>query len=381
MKRPEGSLISYFSNRVKYHGGINLAQGIPGFPPPTELLAHLETCARDESRHQYAPGVGNYKLLEQIRQRLAPDAPVTHDNLLVLQGATEGVFLTFFYLTTLLDRPFSALSFDPVYESYPELAKMFNVPFEYMDFDENMAVDFDALEKTVVEKNVKVMFIASPGNPLGKVWGEGEIKTVLRLAERHHFYVIFDAVYKDIYYGRSPFNPLSVASERLFYVDSFSKTLSITGWRIGYIVTSKEHMVKIRGLHDYTGLCAPSVLQVAVARYLEEQDYGKKYIETLKTKCRQSFQYMREVLESSGFRVADISGGYFLWARLPDQWPDAFEFAVALYDAVQVAVVPGENFSNTKTQYIRVNIATEMDIIKDAGERLKKFSTGADRQG
>ncbi|UCH93780.1 MAG: pyridoxal phosphate-dependent aminotransferase [Candidatus Aminicenantes bacterium] len=377
MKRPEGSLISYFSNRVKKEGGINLAQGTPGFPPPGELLQLLKTNAEDKRLHQYAPGIGNFELLELIRQRFSSQViPTGLDNLLIVQGATEGIFLAFFYLTTFLERPFAALSFDPVYESYPQLADMFCIPFEYFDFEENLAVDFDKLEKVIKEKNVKVVFIASPGNPLGKTWSKNEMSQTIALSQKYGFYILFDAVYKDIYFSQAPFNPLAFNYDKLFYIDSFSKMLSITGWRIGYIITEAGHMKKIRAIHDYVGLCAPSILQAAVARYLSAFDYGKNYTGIVRNKCKQSFYYMKKELESIGFKAADSHGGYFLWARLPEinkKWKDAFEFALSLYQETRVGVVPGENFSNSKTDYVRMNIGSELPIIKDAASRLKKF--------
>jgi aspartate/methionine/tyrosine aminotransferase len=377
MKRPEGSLISYFSNRVKKEGGINLAQGTPGFPPPGELLQLLKTNAEDKRLHQYAPGIGNFELLELIRQRFSSTvAPIEADNLLIVQGATEGIFLTFFYLTTFLEPPFAALSFDPVYESYPQLADMFRIPFEYFDFEENMEVDFDKLEIAIKEKNVKIVFIASPGNPLGKTWTRNEMSQMIALSCRYGFYILFDAVYKDIYFNEAPFNPLAFNDEKFFYIDSFSKMMSITGWRIGYIITGKGHMKKIRAMHDYVGLCAPSILQDVIAKYLSAHEYGKNYIETVRSKCKQSFAYMKKELELLDFKVANSHGGYFLWARLPKKnkiWKDAFEFALSLYREKQVGVVPGENFSNTKTDYVRMNIGTELPIIKDAAARLKSF--------
>ncbi|MCP4149118.1 MAG: pyridoxal phosphate-dependent aminotransferase [bacterium] len=373
MRKPDGSLISYFSNRVKKEGGINLAQGIPGFPPPSPLLSILKELSDDKTLHQYAPGNGNFQLLELIRERLSVDAPIANDNLLVLQGATEGVFLTFFYLTTILARPYSALSFDPVYESYPELAGMFNLPFLYEDFDKDLEVDFQKLERVVEEKKVKVIFIASPGNPQGKVWSENEMARLVELSRKYGFFIIYDAVYKDIYFKEPPFNPLRFNYERLFYVDSFSKMLSITGWRIGYIVTAAEHMKKIRSIHDYTGLSAVSVLQVAIARYLAANNYGKEYVESVKARCEKSYRFMKKELTGLGFRVGEIDGGYFMWAGLPEGWNDAFEFAVSLYDSVKVGVVPGENFSPSKRAYIRLNIAAEMPVIEEAVNRIKGF--------
>lgn len=380
MNRPEGSLISYFSNRVKKEGGINLAQGMPGFPPPAPLLTLLKKIAGDKRLHQYAPGIGDFDLLELIRKKYSnadsPHSALSLDNLLVVQGATEGIFLSFFYLTTLLERPFSALSFDPVYESYPLLADMFRVPFEYMDYVENtgvLSVDFLQLEKTIREKKVKVVFIASPGNPLGKIWTREELTQLVSLSRAYGFYILFDAVYKDIYFDQEPFNPLSLNYEKLFYIDSFSKTLSITGWRVGYIIAAAEPMKKIRSIHDYTGLCAPSILQAAIARYLSDNDFGKEYIAAVKGKCKNAYAYMKKAMEQLGFDVKESRGGYFLWAKLPPPHTDAFTFALALYNSSQVAVVPGENFSRTQTDYIRVNIGTGLPIIREAILRIKGF--------
>lgn len=377
-KRPDGSLISYFSNRVKKDGGINLAQGTPGFPPPIELLDILESISRDKTVHQYPPGNGNFKLLEQIRQRFASSAPVTPDNLLVVQGATEGIFLAFFYLSTILERPFSVLAFDPVYESYPQLAKMLNVPFIYREFESDLSIDFQTLETTIERQNVKVVFVTSPGNPLGKTWSREEMTRLVEMSRKQGFYILFDAVYKDIYFHREPFNPLSFNYENLFYVDSFSKMLSITGWRIGYLAASEGHMKKIRDMHDYTGLCASSVLQEAIARYLEQYAQGAVYVERVRRKCKEAYSQMKDELISLGFNVAETGGGYFLWAGLPGNvtYPDAFEFALALYESQRVGMVPGENFSNTKSRFLRLNIGTELSVIRDAVERLKTFLAG-----
>jgi len=85
---------------------------------------------------------------------------------------------------------------------------------------------------------------------------------------------------------------------------------------------------------------------------------------------------MKKELDLLDFKAADSQGGYFLWAQLPKKrkkWKDAFEFAISLYREKQVGVVPGENFSKTKTDYVRMNIGTELPIIKDAASRIKSF--------
>ena len=93
----------------------------------------------------------------------------------------------------------------------------------------------------------------------------------------------------------------------------------------------------------------------------------------IKRKCKISYAYMKEIMDRLGFVTATIDGGYFLWAKLPAEQRDAFKFALDLYNSVKIGVVPGENFSKTKTGYIRVNIATELPVIRNAASRLKEF--------
>lgn len=373
MEKPKGSLISFFSRMVAEGGGINLAQGKPGFAPPPELLQILKEKIDDLPLHQYAPGTGNFELLDLLVREYAGYASIDTDNLLVLQGATEGIFLAFLYLTTILKPPYTVLSFEPVYESYPKLPALFRIPFVYFPLGPDLTVDFARLERAIVEKRVKILFLASPGNPLGKVWTREEMKRLAALSDKYDFYIIFDAVYKDIYFDLPPFNPLTQQHGKLFYIDSFSKMLSITGWRIGYMITAKEHMDRIRAIHDYTGLSGPSILQAAVAGYLKEHHFGRDYAVSVRERCRESIDFMTRVVQGLGFKVPPIQGGYFLWAALPRQFPDGFRFCLDLYEKVKLGMVPGENFSPSRVSYVRMNIAMEMEIIRQAAVRLEDF--------
>jgi len=376
MEKPKGSLISYFSNLVKKHGGINLAQGRPGFCPPPELLRILQEAVDNRDLHQYAPGNGDFDLLELLAERYGRFAPITSDHLLVVNGATEGLSLTFHYLNTILPRPCSVLSFDPVYESYPMLARIFGLPFAYFDMDPTtMQVDFDALERTIQREKVGVVFLSSPGNPLGKVWSEREIANLVDLSRTYRFYIVFDAVYEHIYLESPPCNPLPLQCDRLFFVSSFSKMLSITGWRIGYVIASEEHMERIRAIHDYTGLSAPFLLQKAIFRYLSASHAVDGYLQELRNRWRDNYELLRETLVRLDFFVPAIQGGYFLWAGLPKRYPDAWQFAVDLYRNARVGVVPGENFSERHVDFIRLNMTLEAPVIRNALDRIEKFMT------
>ena len=142
MEKPTGSLISFMANKVKSEGGINLAQGIPAFEPPQELLQILQQIVFDKV-HQYAPGTGNHQLLNQLEKHYN----IHKNQFLIVNGATEAISLLVTYILQLVNTKFSILAFDPVYESYKHLPRIFNLPFTSFQLSENGEVDFAKLEK------------------------------------------------------------------------------------------------------------------------------------------------------------------------------------------------------------------------------------------
>jgi len=371
-QKPKGSYISFMSNMVKSQGGINLAQGIPGFDPPQELTEILSEITK-EKIHQYAPGNGNNELLDILLSKYQTEYPFTKDDFLITQGGTEALSLLYTYFNKTLPKPFSALAFDPVYESYKYLPGIFNSDFISFSFEDDFSIDFKKLKDTCIDKKVKVIFLGSPGNPLGKIWSKDEINNLLALSKSESIFVIIDAVYKELYYKDKPYIPIDQFNPNLFYTNSFSKLFSITGWRIGYLIAHQDHMQQIKSIHDYTGLCASSVLQQAIVNYLKEYDFGKEYVLKLRNRLRDSFNHLSAELKKLGFEIPETKGGYFVWAKLPEKYSDGFKFAIDLYEDQKVAVIPGEHFSENAKNYIRFNIAREKTEIDEGIMRIKKF--------
>jgi len=367
-QKPTGSYISYFSNMVKQRGGINLAQGIPGFEPPKALIDALKISA-DHSVHQYAPGMGNLQLLHLISDRYK----VTTNNLLIVQGATEALSLIYTYVNKKLSSGFSVLSFEPAYESYLQLPKIFGQKFIHYPLDDDFSFDKKDIEKTIKDNNVKLVFISSPGNPFGKIWSRDEVDILIDLSLTLNFYLVFDAVYEQLYFNEPPYIPVDRLSPNLFVVNSFSKMLCITGWRIGFLVSHESHMEGLKSIHDYIGLCAPSLLQHALVDYLDKSDFAHEFTNFFRGEVKKSFDNLVDVLKSLGFEVPKIDGGCFVWAKLPSGWTDGFEFASMLYDEQKVAVIPGEHFSINKKEWIRFNVARPQNEVSEACRKLKIF--------
>lgn len=371
---PQGSLIGYMSSKVKEGGGINLAQGIPGYEPPAELLESLRK-ASFKNVHQYPPGTGNFRLADFIAHSFENELQITRDDVLITNGATEALSLLFLYFTQFLKQDFSVLSFDPAYESYSCLPEHFGVKYlSFGDYSQN-SMNFEVFETLVKENNVKLLFLGSPGNPYGRMHSEKELDTLCLLAEKLDFYIVFDAVYKELYTQQKPYQGLKHFGKRYLYVNSFSKLLSITGWRIGYLLADSTHMKGIRSMHDYTGLCVPSVLQEALIDYLEDNNGGIDYIVLLRNQVNAAFLFFIPELEKMGFNIPIIDGGYFIWAQLPNKFRCGFEFAEKLYEKERIAVVPGIHFSKNASSYIRINIARPEKELWSAIEGIRRFVT------
>ncbi len=373
MKKVPGSLISYMSNLVKSNGGINCAQGIPGFAPPDELLEELEKIVANKKCHQYAPGQGLGELREIISQNFSPGANLKRENVLITNGATEAISLIYLYIKSIVKTGINVLGFDPAYESHSNLPNIHGDKFINFTAEKTGCYNFELLERTIRSKKIRAVFLCSPGNPYGKIMSKKEIENIVNICKKNNCFIIFDAVYSDLYFDAPPFIPLLEPDKNIFVVSAFSKMLSVTGWRVGYLVAHTSHISKISDIHDYTGLSSPSVLQHAVFQYLSKHCYGSGYVKFLRKKIRTSFNLMSEQLVKLNFFVPDINGGYFIWAKLPSQFDNGFDFAVNLYNDQKVATVPGIHFSKKSSEWIRINIAKPETEITEAAKRIKNF--------
>lgn len=369
-KMPEGSLISFFSNKVKQFGGINLAQGIPGFAPPQNLIKSLSKVALNPNIHQYAPGIGNFNLIDKLCEHYQQHA-VQRDHLLITQGATEAITLIYLYLKQKFGT-LNVLGFNPVYESYNNLPKHFNDHFipHYLT---NYQIDFVQFEQDIIQHRIHLVFINTPGNPYGKIFSKNDIDTILALSKKHHFYVIIDAVYRELYFNQPPYIPIDIHNSWLFYVNSFSKLFSVTGWRIGYCICHAEHMKKLRSMHDYTGLCVANPMQTALTEYIINEGIVNDYVVELRSKLKKSFDTLNNALKDFGFEIPPIDGGYFIWAKLPHAFDDGFKFAIQLYEQQKVAIIPGIHFSTKGKSFVRFNAAREIFEIEKAINGIQKF--------
>ncbi|MCT4614764.1 MAG: pyridoxal phosphate-dependent aminotransferase [Marinifilaceae bacterium] len=372
-EKPTGSYISYFSNLVKTNGGINLAQGIPGFEPPKELLNILSEIAVGNF-HQYAAGNGNISLRNLIWDKYHKvNSNINLEDIMITNGGTEALTILFTYMMQKFPEGFNSMAFSPVYEVYSQLPKIFRHKCHEFFYSDDFVIDFEKFEDEIIKNNIKLIFINSPGNPFGRVLSKTEYNRIIEMSEKLDFYIILDSVYNELYFENIPYSAVSEISERIFYTNSFSKSFSITGWRLGYVISHSSNSKNIQAIHDYIGLCSPSILQEALAQYLSKFNYGIEYTKELRGKLARSYKKLREGLIEIGFEVPETKGGYFVWAKLPEEFKDSFDYAMKLYNSTKIAVIPGVHFSKYSNNYIRLNIANDEDLIEKALNLIRNF--------
>ena len=135
-----------------------------------------------------------------------------------------------------------AMAFDPAYESYKNLPPIYGCEYVAYPFNENNSFDTEELRFFIRKNSVKLIFFSSPGNPYGKVFTKEETEALLNLSREEDCFIAIDAVYRELYFGKRPYIPMELFNHRVFYINSFSKVFSITGWRIGYLLAHQLHM-------------------------------------------------------------------------------------------------------------------------------------------
>ena len=383
-KRVQGfteSVIREMTRVNNQYDGINLAQGMPNFSPPKELLEAAHR-ALDGDFHQYAITWGTPRLRRSIADKyrrwygmeVDPELHVT-----VCCGSTETMLAT---LLAVLNPGDEVIIFEPFYENYgPGCiiagAEPVFVPLEPPEF----TFDPDRLEAAVSSRTRAIVF-NSPNNPSGKVFSRAELQTIADLCLRHDLLAITDEIYEHIVFdglGHTPIATLPGMADRTVTISGISKSYSVTGWRVGYAVANPELSVGIRRAHDFITVGAPHPLQEAAVTALELPD---SYYVTL----RESYQARRDLLlgkvKAAGFVAYEPKGAYYILTDAAHFFSrygcrDDHEFAMFLIKEVGVATVPGSSFyahAELGRTKIRFCFPKTDDMLIEAGRRLQKLA-------
>lgn len=341
------SVIREMTRLALEHGAINLAQGFPDFPAP-DFVKRAAVAAIEADLNQYEITWGSPRLRRAIAEKARRHYGLDYDpetEVTVTCGATEAMMAV---LLALVEPGDEVVVFEPFYENYvPDAAlsgaRPVFVPLRPPEYR------FDAEElRAAVSPRTKAIILNTPNNPCGRVFDRTELETIASLAEAADALVVTDEIYEHIVFdGRRhlPIASLPGMRERTVVISGVSKTFSVTGWRIGYVLAPASLSGAIRKVHDFLTVGAPAPLQEAAAVAIGEAD-ARGYYGELQRMYAEHRELLVEGLRRAGFRCAMPEGAYYVMAdfRELDFDGDDVAFARFLTEKVGVAPVPGSSF-------------------------------------
>ena len=362
-------------------GAINLAQGFPDFDPPKEMMDRLEVVSH-EGPHQYPITMGAPNFRQAIARKCGHFMGRTIDpetEIVATIGSTEAMVDTLFALTNPGDR---VVMFSPFFENYRAQVIMADcepvfVPLNppAFSFDPNVLED-------AFRGGAKAIIICNPSNPSGKVFTEEELKTIADLCIRYDVYAIMDEVYEHIVYEGHKhiyMNSLPGMWERTVSCSSLSKTYSITGWRLGYLIGPAYVIEGARKVHDFLTVGAAAPLQEAAVAGLT---MPASYYEGLRALYTEKRDHFLAGLDAIGLKHNVPQGTYFVMIDISDflalpqfkGWTD-LEFCEWMIKNIGVAAVPGSSFFKEPVNHlIRMHFARGTDVLDEAVHRLAKLT-------
>ena len=354
------------------HGAINLSQGFPDFDPPKEITDRLSEVAK-EGPHQYALtwGAQNFREALAAKQEHFSGMKINPDTEIVVTcGSTEAMMAA---MMSVCNPGEKVVIFSPFYENYGadtilSGAEPIYVPLKPPAFN----FDADELEAAMKQEGVKALILCNPSNPCGKVFTRQELMVIADLAKKYDIYVITDEVYEHILY--EPNKHTYMASlpgmrERTIMCNSLSKTYSITGWRLGYVIASPEIIDRVKKVHDFLTVGAAAPLMEACVVGLK---FGDEYYRELKAHCTHMKNLFVGGLRDIGLQFTEPQGAYYVLVDISEfGYENDYLFCEDLARKVGVGAVPGSSFFRENVNHlIRVHFAKQDETLNAALDRL-----------
>jgi len=371
------SVIREMSRVAKAHNAVNLAQGFPDYSAPDALkIAAAQAIFNNEN--QYAVTWGTKDLRDAITEKTLRDYKISFDpekEVTVCCGATEGMIAA---LLATINPGDEVIVFEPFYENYGADVILCGATPRYITLKEpDYHFDQDELAALFNDKT-RGIILNTPNNPTGKVFSLQELSFIAELCQKHDALVFSDEIYEHLVYDDKvhiPIWTLPGMRERTVAINSVSKTYSVTGWRIGFVIASEKLTGSIRKVHDFLTVGAAAPLQAAVASAFR---FELPYYESLAAFYHERRDFLLNELEAIGFRCIVPHGAYYIMADISAfGWDDDVKFAFYLAEKIGVAVVPGSTFYRNDVpdgkKYVRFCFCKKYETLRAAIERLKKL--------
>ncbi len=361
-------LLEMFQRRP---GAIALGRGDPDLPaPPHVLAAAHEAIAKGLTR--YTPVRGLLDLRQAIAEKLRRENGIVADpqtDVLVTTGTQEAVFLTFY---ALLDPGDEVLLPDPYYNAYAPMigyAGGVLVPVPTRP-ERGFRLDPDEVERRITPRTRAVM-VVTPNNPSGAVYDPDALRSVAAIAERHGLFVVSDELYEALIYRGRAFSVASLPGmrDRTITINGFSKTYSMTGWRVGYLVASAAVVGQMLTLRHALTICAPTVSQhAAMAALRGPQDILRERLVIFAARR----EFVLRHLKAHGISCVPPDGAFYVLVDIRASGMTSEQFAITLLERENVFLYPGSYFGREAEGFVRVSLVLPEDVLGEGLDRMRR---------
>lgn len=365
------SVIRRMTRISNQYGAVNLSQGFPDFDPPKEILDRFAQIA-GEDFHQYSITWGAQNFREALAKKQEHFSGMSVDpgsEIVVTCGSTEAMMAAMMSVTNPGEK---VIIFSPFYENYGADTILSGADPIYVPLvPPEYSFDPDVLEAAFKQKP-KALILCNPSNPCGKVFTYDELKIIADLAEKYDTFVITDEVYEHILYKPNKhtyFATLPGMRDRTISCSSLSKTYSITGWRLGYVIANPEIIDRVKKVHDFLTVGAAAPLQEAAVTGLNFPD---EYYADLQAKYTEKRDLFLKGLRDLNIVHTEPQGAYYVMLDISEFGFDSdLEFCEVLAEKVGVGAVPGSSFfREPENRYIRMHFAKKEETLNEALNRL-----------
>lgn len=352
---------------------ISLGVGEPDFDTPW----HIRDEARDalsRGRTFYTANAGLMELREEIAGRLSRKHQLEYnpnEEILVTIGGSEAIDIA---LRATVCPGDEVIYLEPGYVSYLpciELSGGVPVPIALQEANQ-FRLTAEELEAAITPKT-KIVIMNFPNNPTGAILEQSDIDALARVIMQHDLLLVTDEIYDDLTYTESAHVTLASVpemKERTVYINGFSKTYAMTGWRLGYCCGPKAIMEQMIKIHQFTIMAAPTLSQYAGIEALKNGDAS---VEEMRQSYNQRRRYLLKELDRIGLTCFEPLGAFYIFPNIQEFQMSSEDFATQLLLEEHLAVIPGSAFGDSGEGYIRISYAYSIKELKVAMNRLEQF--------
>jgi aminotransferase len=369
---PPSGIRAFFDLVLGMKDVISLGVGEPDFVTPWNVR-EAAIYSLEEGYTSYTSNKGLYELRQDISRHLKHKYSLEYDaqdEILITVGVSEAFDLA---LRAIINRGDRILIPEPYYVSYGPLVTLAGGRPVFIKTDPNSG--FKITPRDILrhcDRRTKGIILNYPNNPTGASYTKKELIAISKAVRKRDLIMISDEIYSDLTYdfAHTPFATLPGMRERTIYLNGFSKSYAMTGWRIGYVCAPEKTVSLMTKIHQYTMLCAPIMSQMAAREALKS---GDRSTEQMKREYRRRRELVVSGLNDIGLTCHKPEGAFYAFPSIRASGLSSMDFAKGLLKKERVALVPGTAFGPSGEGYVRISYASGLSNIKEALVRIKRF--------